>query len=328
MRKPLFYPPYTPYTPEYFQKDIKNKAIEDAKNPVGEKSLASLASLASPDRTKEGFRAMKTAKQEIEIESLLVWAFRDQCVDRVAMLKRTPVGPAGASSGMLSNLMQLGCRVDISGHFTEVLGAKAPDDAMIVYDTVLALDEYFLDDDCGVWSESRAAGAGLTIVSLGGQWRLCREGDLSAEAIASSSLLSQACAMATVIMHAKAATRPEANEDWARPAHRPAGDKAPTDSRGRRRASFGDLDIDTLVAYNRAIYAVWHASLTYLAELLSGSLAKYEVLPPAAKAEPWLAPRLSSTRWTVERAAAPVAVKTRKTRGPRLRQNKTRSISL
>ena len=66
-------------------------------------------------------------KQTIDIEDLLIWAYRDQCVDRVERaIRGVAAGPKLGSGG---SVWELGTRVDTSGAHAADLGAKAPDDA-------------------------------------------------------------------------------------------------------------------------------------------------------------------------------------------------------
>ena len=209
-------------------------------------------------------------KQEMDIEALLHWAYAKQCVDKVAATQFTPRGPSGDANGAALAFMQLGCRVDSSGAAARVMGARAADDAMMLHDAVLGLEEIWLDDEAGVWTRERAEGAGFEIARHQRAWWMVGQG--------LKVPLHPAGVMALVIIHAKNGTRPEFHPDW-----RPR--------RGRRADRYGyacqPLSAN-MVAMHRAEYTVWRAALVYLAEVLKDGLAKHAPLPPQAPEAPWL----------------------------------------
>lgn len=78
-----------------------------------------------------------------DIESLLAWAFREQQVEKfVATLRGGSLGPAPSpktSTESLSQLLLLGTRVDSSSAGALWLGARCHDDALTIYEAVMAL---------------------------------------------------------------------------------------------------------------------------------------------------------------------------------------------
>lgn len=78
-----------------------------------------------------------------DIETLLAWAFREQQVERfVATLRGGAYGPAPrpkSSAESLSQLLLLGTRVDSSSAGANWLGARCNDDALTIYEAVMAL---------------------------------------------------------------------------------------------------------------------------------------------------------------------------------------------
>lgn len=219
-------------------------------------------------------------KERMDIEALLEWAYRRQCVDRVASARFTPRGPSGDANGAAVQMMVLGCRVQTSTYAEKVLGATAPDDALVIHDTVLALGEMWIDEQAGLWTRERAAGIGMSIEWHGGAWWLACAG-------MGRSPLSQACTAALVIQHAKSGSRPEWCKGWVAPRGAVAADATGRDQRGRKRREYQGLGREE-VAHYRATYEVWHAALVALAGLLRDALTDHEVIGPAASPEPWL----------------------------------------
>ena len=217
---------------------------------------------------------MSRAKMEIEIEAMLHWAYARQCVDRVASARFTPRGPSGSTNGAAVQMLELGCRVDNATHAEKILGAKTPDDAMVLHDAVLALEDMWLDDEAGLWTRERAARAGLAIERKNGRWWLCAD--------AQAAPLHCAHVPALIVIHAKAGTRPECFAGWKAPRGRPAKDGAAlTEGNVEAISAAG-------VAMARAEYAVWCAALVFLAASLADAFEQHAPLPPVAPAAPWL----------------------------------------
>lgn len=75
----------------------------------------------------------------MDVEDLLIWAFRDQKIEHVANAMR-PRGPGGSNASSLGELLALGCRVDTSSAGASFLGgAQCHEDAAVMYDAVMAL---------------------------------------------------------------------------------------------------------------------------------------------------------------------------------------------
>ena len=72
-------------------------------------------------------------KGRIDIEQLLVWAYRDECVDRASS---GPVGPSTALTASIYNMGALGTRVQNSG----AARTSLPEDALVVEAAVNRLD--------------------------------------------------------------------------------------------------------------------------------------------------------------------------------------------
>lgn len=82
-------------------------------------------------------------KRQIDIEHLLIWAYRDQCADRVAALQDAATGlgapRARSATDVMMAIAELGTRVSSSPRHVVELGARADADALAVHDAVLDL---------------------------------------------------------------------------------------------------------------------------------------------------------------------------------------------
>lgn len=233
-------------------------------------------------------------REVIDIEQLLFWAYRTQAVDRMVMSMERAFEPSGFGSTWhgLMQLAALGVRVQTPAPGLASLGATAPDDALVVHDAVLRLGDMFIEwagaEEVHIWDDALATEAGCRIAEIGGQWVIApvraRDGAMVHDM---ARPVTRAVTAPLVIVHAKAATRPECHLDW-RPARgRPARDRLATDFRGRpRKQGAGVLTVEE-VRYYRALYCVWHATLSALAVELDEILDGYRVQPPAAPASPW-----------------------------------------
>jgi hypothetical protein len=228
-------------------------------------------------------------KEQIDIEHLLDWAYRVQCVDKqVSVLK--PRGPSSSASGSLGQYAELGTKVDNSGAALKALGMKVADDAMIVHDAVLSAGEMWIewkrDDEVEIWDRERATAAGQEIGKHDGQW-LRRPITPNGRVAAFGIRLEQAATVALLITNAKNATGPDWHEGWSAPEGRAANDSLPVDRRGRLRKRTEAASVEE-VMHGRAIYAVWRAALALVAIDLAGALRRYDVIGPAAPEHPWL----------------------------------------
>lgn len=81
--------------------------------------------------------------ERVDIEALVGWAYRVQCVDRMAGLLAVAAGRVvpgmRSASDTMAEFMVLGCRVDSSPRYVAAMGAVAQDDALTIHDAVLRL---------------------------------------------------------------------------------------------------------------------------------------------------------------------------------------------
>jgi hypothetical protein len=216
----------------------------------------------------------------IDIEELLVWAYRDQCVDRAAK-GFSPKGPSASPSGSLGQYVALGTRVDGGSAAARAMGVRLPDDAAIIHDAVLALGDMWIedlpDDGVAIWDRALVAAAGLRVGRCKATGLPVLEGEGEARLLRDVGLVGM------IIPHARAATRPD--HGGRPPRGRRAANDAPIDARGRRRAA-ADLIAD--MVRDRARYTCWRMALALLAAELDGMLAGFAPTGPIAPAEPWL----------------------------------------
>lgn len=82
--------------------------------------------------------------ERVDIEALVEWAYRLQCVDRVAGLMSVAAGFHGptmrSSTEVMVAFAALGVRVDSSPGYVAAMGATADDDALMIHDAVLRLE--------------------------------------------------------------------------------------------------------------------------------------------------------------------------------------------
>ena len=226
----------------------------------------------------------RIAKEQIDIERLLEWAYRVQCVDRHCAAF-TPQGPSASPAGSLGQYAALGTRVDNSSFAARAAGFRMPDDAMIIHDAVLALDEMWIEwrggGEVDIWDRARAAQEGQSISQLHGDW--VREPIIATGGVRPLPVrLEQAGVMALVIIHAKAGTQPDYHPDWQAPRGRP-----PVHALDRKGKKQEGMSVET-VMHARACYLVWRAALALLAAQLDGALAGYHVSGPSASEAPWV----------------------------------------
>ena len=217
-------------------------------------------------------------KERIDIEELLLWAYQRQKIDRVA---REPKG-GGCAPWVAAGerLLKLGTRID-NPTPPSMFAAKVPEDAEIIHDAVLALDEMFIDDEGGIWTRERIEGAGASLVRDKAKrfWM---------DIAGSRAPLTCAHLGALVIIHAKNGSRPEWCEGWSAAGARDtcAADRGVRDVRGRMRKGGRDFTAED-VAFYRAEYQCWHAALCVLAAQLAECLRDFEPIQPSAPVSPW-----------------------------------------
>jgi hypothetical protein len=221
-------------------------------------------------------------KRDIDIEDLLIWAYRDQCVDR-QVIGFSPKGPSASPASSLAQFMALGCRVDSSGMAARTLGVRLPDDALIVHDAVLALGDMWIEwregDEVVVHDRASAADSAFHETAAG--W-------VMTDTAGARVPVTRAVTSVLLITHARAAARPECYPGWRPPAHRVPNDDLDHDRWGRRRKSRridGPSADDVMFA--RAQYCVWRAGLHALALELADLLADHAVTGPRAVESPW-----------------------------------------
>jgi hypothetical protein len=234
---------------------------------------------------------MTAMKESLDIEQLLEWAYRTQCVDR-SMAMMTPRGPAVSPAGGLGQYASLGTKIDNSSFAARPAGIRVPDDAAIIHDAVLSLPEIWFEwrrgGEVTLWDRAAADGAGRIIEKVAGDWLLrpvCPNGRVAAFGVR----LEQVGAVALLIIHAKAGSRPDWCEGWATKAGRMALDHLPMDRRGRARKRKDDDALEEVI-HARAVYAAWRLCLARLAGDLAGALAKHEATGPLAPESPWEKP--------------------------------------
>lgn len=212
------------------------------------------------------------ARETIDVEALVEWAYGRQQVDRVlgAIKARMKPGQPVSSTSVLVGMLELGCRVDSSGQggaFAALSDGRAgvADDAITVHQAVCALPA----DTFG-------------LVTMHG--RRGTRPDWNPEGYGR--------------MVAKRNRRGEMARLWA-------------DARNCRGWIGCELELvgtpPALVDFNRAEYRRWHAGLVSLAAKLKGTLEAHDVTGPRAPALPWAATRgqvLEDQRRDDRRAAA------------------------
>lgn len=74
----------------------------------------------------------------VDVEDLVVWAFRDQAIEAVAK-RLGPPKAAGSTQSGLAQILALGCRVDTSSAGSMHLAVQCHEDAAVIYDAVMSL---------------------------------------------------------------------------------------------------------------------------------------------------------------------------------------------
>lgn len=214
------------------------------------------------------------ARETIDVEKVVEWAYRIQCVDRQLGGMGDAPHEVSISNG-LGEYVRLGTRVDNSGAATKALGLRLPGDASIVHDAVLALGDVYLEwrarDVVEVWDAQRASEHGMVILrdkaglSIAPAYEPVETSPRPLETVSTAVL---------VILNGRTGSRPEWHPDW-----RPGS-----------RASDGEPDRRE-VMHARAIYLAWRMALTRLADRLGRSLSDFDVTGPEAPDAPWKARR-------------------------------------
>lgn len=249
-------------------------------------------------------------KIELDVESLVGWAYRDELSKR----------QLSSAEGIWDRIMEDGQRGGIDpGHGAAQryshFGLPDPD-AELIEKAVSGLEDLVID-----WPQSFDAIAAelsglVTVNDLAKQQeqpRATKAGWGAAGAKAVKAMFGQAPrpvhdrprdvlmvgglrTSALVTMHAVKGTRPDWVEESPKPSHMPAlkGPNAMVvgDCRGRNLYSIGAYcplkwePSPLSIVSSRAEYVAWHDGLSKLAEMLQ--LAKFVALPPKASRTPWL----------------------------------------
>lgn len=228
-------------------------------------------------------------KQTKDIEQVLDWAYRVQCVDRRAGGLRHPRPAAYPTATAFAAFEMLGTRVDMSSGVPPDLTNIKTDDALIIHDAVLRLSEMWIEwrgrDEVVVWDHASALAAGKLIEDTGHGFVLY---DRESAGELYPVPLEQAVTTVLVIIHAKSGLRPDVHEDWVQKAGRPMSDEPLSYRRGKLRRTEQGVTAHA-VMHARAVYMVWHAALSLLAIELDGVLDGFDIAgPPSAPREPWL----------------------------------------
>ncbi len=217
-------------------------------------------------------------KQQINIEALLVLAYRDKQIDRWRKNGAVRLGPAqeGSPSETMRRIGELGTMVQTSGPVERPITTVITEeyaDLLTVHDAVLRLEDYYAEfqteSRIRLWTPDAAieAGGSITATGTGGH----REFQLVLPNRKPRSL-RPISALALVIMHARGASRPFCLSKW---------------SPRRGRKTMAGIIVARVVAGARASYQVWLMSLERLANELNGVLEIYDAEGPQADSEPW-----------------------------------------
>ncbi|WGD31222.1 hypothetical protein AncyloWKF20_05205 [Ancylobacter sp. WKF20] len=213
-------------------------------------------------------------KQAIDIEDLLIWAYRDMQADRLgdgggfAVKLKAP-----CSWAAVEHFGTYGTFVQASDYEPEP-GDR--DDAALIHRAVLGLDDAFLsctEQGVSVWDRALIQAEGCDLVEERQSRPQLRQpgGELLP--------LDRVVISVYLVLHARQGSRPDCYSDVTRRRGRPRKDGEIADG-----ITFDD------VQHHRAVYSVWHAALGILAADLAGRLAKWDVTGPKADEAPWLQP--------------------------------------
>jgi hypothetical protein len=221
-----------------------------------------------PPKLAPGLRP--TAKLAVDIEKLLVWAYRDE-------LSKLHSSSAEGIWDLINDASTLGVVATSGEGAAQRYDFGLPDaDAQEIAAAVASLGDLIID-----WDASREA----------------IMGDLAPLLLQRDVLMVRPLRTAALVtMHAKMNSRPDWHEETPRPYMVPAikGPHRPAivgECRGANFYSTGSYcplrwaPSPITIALVRAEYAAWHRGLCTLADTLS--LDRYEALPPAAPAQPW-----------------------------------------
>lgn len=224
-------------------------------------------------------------KDKCDIEAVLDWAYRVQCVDRRVDPRRRRRGPSlWPSAAPFASCAALGTKVSSGGFHPGDVMADVSDDASIIHDAVLGLDEYWLEWRSGyevaLWSKPLVAEAGLRLENTQGEWWLVGTDPTQ------RWRLEQVGVSVLLILTAKLGGRPEWHEGW----QPQQGEVRGRVGQPRRRSRINGVALESEVHHARAVYCCWHAALGLLAQRLVGTLRGFDVQGPEAESQPWSKP--------------------------------------
>lgn len=234
------------------------------------------------------------AKEVIDIEALLVRAYRQYAIDRVTPervmgLLPPTIGSVG-NTALVCQHMALGTFIDSSPRAAVILGAatdaaSVPEDLLAVHDAVLGLDTYYLEravTECAIWDVETAEQTGQRIERKGSEWFIGPKDDAGAAQELPERRVSPISTSIMVILHARAATRPHVDELV-------EVERRPIYRGGRKQAIGHEVVYATspeAIAIQKAEYQVWHCALGLLVAQLS-DLERFVVTGPVAPLSPW-----------------------------------------
>lgn len=251
---------------------------------------------------------MKKNRETIDIESLLIRAYREKQVHKLKlnagnMLGLTPPRAPGATFSAEDKVdtSSFACRMAAQLRELQARLGAAPSTLIDLHDAVLSLPDFYVERGAGldfvVWDEETASAAGHRIIVEGDRGsyiaRVAPRGGRRREVEALIEIAPRRAVVPIVtapllVLSGQYGDRPfvpDVVETRRVPVYRGA----------RKEAAEYRPEYETplhAVVEARAAYAVWHAALGMLAEAFAGS-AEYEVTGPSAPASPWeLSPRI------------------------------------
>lgn len=255
----------------------------------------------------------RPVRETIDVEDLLVRAYREQVVDRISpagllALRRPSLG-LGSPTALVVAHMALGTAIDGTAAGAAFLGRAGQmravaDDYIDLHDAVLSLPRFYADLTGGpgfvVWTEADLrASPHFAVIGQAPALRITpRRRDLperrpagfrNGVAVAAPAEAAEGPSRAlhliepavALVACGRAGVRPDVSPlriERLRPRYA-----------GQRKVVGHDPVYETApatVALERATYAVWHHALTLLAGLLAG-LERFQVVGPSAPSAPW-----------------------------------------
>jgi hypothetical protein len=221
-------------------------------------------------------------RQVIDIEDVLIWAYRHVEIDRRARDFLDPAPPDAVRRATVnwSAIAAYGCLIDQSNWAvrpTSDLLDDPSEDAIRVHDAVLALPAVFIEwigpDEISFppLTPERIAALGATIEAVPGGWLL-------RNAVGDAVPVERVEPAVLAIIHARAGSRPTAWGGWETEEH-------PEDGLP-----------EVTVLRDRMEYVIWRQALVDLVTALDGRLDGHEVTGPRAESEPWKPKRIVPAR--------------------------------